>query len=239
MITLAIDAATDHLSVAVGRAGGGEWEARVIGARRHARELVPVIDRLLDAAGARPADLRHVVLADGPGSFTGLRVAAAVAKALVRAGGVTLRVTPSLLGRAWRATGGAPGLVLSCASALRGEVYAGWYRVTADRTVVVEHAATALRPEAVRAGAPPDAIVGDAPDALLEALGRAWNVPVHGREGSLPDARALLELASVPGGARVIDAAEAWEPVYGRPAEAQARWEQAHGRPLPDSPRTG
>jgi hypothetical protein len=26
-----------------------------------------------------------------------------------------------------------------------------------------------------------------------------------------------------------------WEPVYGRPAEAQARWEKAHGRPLPDS----
>jgi hypothetical protein len=26
-----------------------------------------------------------------------------------------------------------------------------------------------------------------------------------------------------------------WEPVYGRPAEAQARWEMVHGRPLPDS----
>ena len=29
-----------------------------------------------------------------------------------------------------------------------------------------------------------------------------------------------------------------WEPVYGRPAEAQARWEIAHGRPLPDPIRS-
>lgn len=239
MITLALDAATDHLTVAVGRAGGGEWEAHLPGARRHARDLVPVIDRLLAGAGTTPAGIGQIVLADGPGSFTGLRVATAVAKALVRAGGVTLRVTPSLLGRAWRASGGSPGLVLACAPALRGEVYAGWYRITAADTVVVERAASALRPEALRAGAPPDLIAGDAPEALLDALGRAWAVPVHTREAARPDARALLHLASVPGGTTVVEAAEAWEPVYGRPAEAQARWEQTHGRPLPDPVRAG
>lgn len=238
MITLAIDAATDHLTVAVGRSGERAWEARVIGARRHARELVPVLDRLLVAAGAAPAEIGEIVLADGPGSFTGLRVATAAAKALVRAGGARLQVTPSLLGRAWRASNGSPGLVLACASALRGEVYAGWYRITAERTVVVEHAALALRPEQVRAGPPPDLIIGDAPDAILEALGRVWAVPVRAREASAPDARALLELASIPGGTTLIATADSWEPVYGRPAEAQARWEQAHGRPLPDPTST-
>jgi hypothetical protein len=51
----------------------------------------------------------------------------------------------------------------------------------------------------------------------------------------LPHAARLLGLVGRAGGARRVDAAAEWEPVYGRPAEAQARWEIAHGRPLPDS----
>ena len=45
----------------------------------------------------------------------------------------------------------------------------------------------------------------------------------------------LLALVGVRGGAARIESVQAWEPVYGRPAEAQARWETTHGRPLPDS----
>jgi hypothetical protein len=45
----------------------------------------------------------------------------------------------------------------------------------------------------------------------------------------------LIELAAMEGGIRKVEDALGWEPVYGRPAEAQARWESAHGRPLPDS----
>ena len=45
----------------------------------------------------------------------------------------------------------------------------------------------------------------------------------------------LLDLVGRPGGAVRVEPVEGWQPVYGRPAEAQARWETAHGRPLPDS----
>jgi hypothetical protein len=50
-----------------------------------------------------------------------------------------------------------------------------------------------------------------------------------------PSARQLIGLIGKQGGAREITDVEEWEPLYGRPAEAQARWETAHGRPLPDS----
>lgn len=236
MITIAIDAATDRLSVALATDTATATERHVVGARRHAAQLIPMLDALLKASGLTgPASVERVIVADGPGSFTGLRVAAAAAKALVHAGGVELLAIPSLLGRAWRAAGADAGLVLAASSALRGEVYAGWYRLEGGGASVV-HAAVPMSAAAVVAGPKPDHLVGDGPAGLLEALAERWQVPLLGGEAAAADARALLELARHPAGAawRVADPA-AWEPVYGRPAEAQARWEREHGRPLPDS----
>lgn len=236
MMTLAIDAATDRLSVAVATAAGQVVERHLVGARGHARHMIPMIEALLRTAGAAsPATIARVVLADGPGSFTGLRVAAAVAKALVRAGQAQLLTAPSLLGRAWTARGGRPGLVLAASSALRGEIYAGWYELAPDRAVHVVHHAVAMGFDEVRAGRRPDCIVGDASDGMLEALAAYWGVTLISREGSQADARGLLELLDVPGAVSVVGAPDRWEPTYGRPAEAQAKWEREHGRPLPDS----
>ncbi len=236
MTTLAIDAATDRLSVAVASADGQLVERHLVGARGHARNMIPMIQELLGAAGdSSPATISRVVLADGPGSFTGLRVAAAVVKALVRAGRAELWTAPSLLGRAWTARGGRPGLVLSAASALRGEIYAGWYDLAPDRTVHVVHPAVAMGFDEVRARRRPDCIVGDASDGMLEALAAHWGVSLVSREESQADARGLLALLDVTGAVSLVGEPDRWEPTYGRPAEAQAKWEREHGRPLPDS----
>lgn len=236
MIALAIDAATDRLSVAMASADGQGVERHIVGARGHARRLIPLMEELLRAVDATsPATIERIVIADGPGSFTGLRVAAAVAKALVRAGRTELWTVPSLLGRAWTARGGRPGLVLSASSALRGEIYAGWYDLAPDRAVHVVHPAVAMGFDEVRAGRRPDCIVGDASDGMLEALASHWGVSLVSREESQADARGLLELLDVPGAVSLVEEPERWEPTYGRPAEAQAKWEREHGRPLPDS----
>jgi hypothetical protein len=42
-------------------------------------------------------------------------------------------------------------------------------------------------------------------------------------------------LDGVPGGIREVPDVFAFEPDYGRPAEAQTRWERSHGRAMPDS----
>lgn len=236
MTALAIDAATDRLSLAVAAAGGQLLERHRVGARAHARSMIPMIEELMRAAGAvSPAAISRVVLADGPGSFTGLRVAAAVGKALARAGTAQLLSTPSLLGRAWTARRGEPGLVLSASSALRGEIYAGWYYLTPDRTVDVVQEAVAMGFDAARAGRRPECIVGDSSDGMLDSLAAYWGVTLVSRERSQADARGLLELLDVPGAVSAIGEPDRWEPIYGRPAEAQAKWEREHGRPLPDS----
>jgi tRNA threonylcarbamoyl adenosine modification protein YeaZ len=223
---LAIDTATDRASVALGLPGGTGVERTVAGARRHAAELLPAIRGALEAEGARLEQIEGVLLSDGPGSFTGLRVGASVAKALVQTHGVGLWTAPSLMvcaagldqeGR----------LVLAVADALRGELFAAAYRVWtgAVETVVP---ASVYPPERLRVLVPnPDLITGPAAGEL-------------GGVSAFPSARALLGLMGKSGGARRLPDPVSWSPEYGRPAEAQAKWERIHGRPLSHSAgRTG
>jgi tRNA threonylcarbamoyladenosine biosynthesis protein TsaB len=231
---LAIETATDCASVALGISGAQPLEENVTGARRHAAALLPVIQTLLRRAGASLDDVTGIVLSDGPGSFTGLRVGASVAKALVHARGLPLWVAPSLLVRAV-GVARADAVVLAVAGALRGEIYAAAYRFLPER-IHTELAPSVRRPdELVHGGFTPAIVVGEAPDDIIGVLEGWIGQPVIGPPVGSPHASRLLGLVGRAGGARRIDAVSQWEPVYGRPAEAQARWEMAHGRPLPDS----
>jgi tRNA threonylcarbamoyladenosine biosynthesis protein TsaB len=234
---LAIETATDRASVALGASAAAAVERDLTGARRHAAELLPMIAGLLREAGATLDDVTALVLSDGPGSFTGLRVGASVAKALVQTRGLPLWTAPSLM---VRASGAArPGAtVLAVANALRGELYAAAYRFEGGAVHCVL-APSVHRPDRLVTGAlRPDILVGEAPEPIVLALERwAGSALIAPPEGA-PRARELLGLVGRPGGAARIDAVQGWEPVYGRPAEAQARWETAHGRPLPDSIRS-
>jgi tRNA threonylcarbamoyladenosine biosynthesis protein TsaB len=231
---LALDTATDRASVALGVAGAVPAEENISGARRHAASLLPAIQALFRRAGVSLDDIRGIAVSDGPGSFTGLRVGASVAKALVHARGIPLWTAPSLMVRAAGVARG-NGLVLSVANALRGDVYAAAYRFFTDR-VETELAPAVRRPaELVDSGLEPALIVGEAPAEIL-AVFESWiGQPVSGPPEGSPRAARLLDLIGRPGGASPVAAPRDWEPVYGRPAEAQARWEMTHGRPLPDS----
>jgi tRNA threonylcarbamoyladenosine biosynthesis protein TsaB len=218
----------------VGTSAGDAVEESTLGARRHASALLPMVARALARRGVTLDDVEALALSDGPGSFTGLRVGAAVAKALVQARGLSLYVAPSLM---VRAAGAAPHdgtLVLALADALRGEVYAGGFRFGPDR-VTVELAPAVRRPEALAELLPrPAHLVGDLPPAVAETIERWAGRPLLRSPEGAARASALLDLVSRDGGARRLEEVTGWEPDYGRPAEAQARWETAHGRPLPD-----
>jgi tRNA threonylcarbamoyladenosine biosynthesis protein TsaB len=233
---LALETATERASVALGEPGTSTTalEENLPGARRHAAALLPIIQELLRRAASTLDDLRGIVVSDGPGSFTGLRVGATVAKALASTRRLPLWTAPSLLVRA--AGVARPGaLVLAVTNALRGEVYAAAYRFASDgiRTELIP---SVRRPEGIVAlGLRPDIIVGEAPPPVLAILEKWGGRSIVGVPEGCPQAGRLLDLVGRPGGAREIEAIRDWEPTYGRPAEAQARWESVHGRPLPDS----
>lgn len=233
---LAFETSSDRASVAVGRPGRVVAEAGLEGARRHAGALPGLIDRVLAEAGTNLSAIEGIVLGDGPGSFTGLRVGATVVKAIVRTRGVALHVTPALMAVAWAARPAPDDRVLAVANALRGEVYAAEYRFP-EGGVDVLQVPNVWLPERLLADCPPpDVLSGTLPDGLAARLVE-WQGGRHPRMvPGVATAGALLELAARRGGVTAVADPAGWQPQYGRPAEAQAKWEREHGHTLPDSP---
>jgi tRNA threonylcarbamoyl adenosine modification protein YeaZ len=232
---LALETATDRASVAIGEGAADAVEEHLSGARRHAGALLPMIEAVLRRRGVKLDTVRGVVVSDGPGSFTGLRVGASVGKALAHARGLPLWTAPSLMVRAAGAAAGGSRVVLAVSDALRGEVYAGAFRFEPGRVATVLEPGV-WRPESL-AGLDlrVDALVGEVPPPARAALEHSTGLGLVGPPEGSPRATRLIALVETEGGAHPVDDVSGWEPVYGRPAEAQARWEMAHGRPLPDS----
>jgi tRNA threonylcarbamoyladenosine biosynthesis protein TsaB len=234
MISLALDTTTDRLTLALARLGEPVLERKLDGARRHAAALLPLIEALLHQAGIGFGEVERIAMADGPGGFTGIRVAAALVKALARARpGLEVWSASTLMVRAAAVAPPGGARVLVATSALRGELYAAVYRMALPISVRTEMAPVIATVESLhRIG--PDLIVADAPDRLVERLADQYAVPLVRGGASLPQAIRLLTLLDAEGGAVRIEKLDDWEPNYGRPAEAQARWEAAHGRALSD-----
>jgi tRNA threonylcarbamoyladenosine biosynthesis protein TsaB len=145
-----------------------------------------------------------------------LRIAAGIAKGIAHGAGVPLYAVSSL---ALVAAGAEPplaaGRYIATLDAMRGERYAQRVRVREDGRVAVEGDATIVASDQL-----------DAADLVIGPLEEAPRLP-HARGV----ARMLEDLLA----AGPVDLA-AWEPSYGRLAEAQVRWEAAHGRPLESRP---
>ncbi len=78
---LAIDTSTEALSLALSTADGVRTLQRVI-PRQHQQQLFLMLDELLDGRRPRDLDLDAIAFGRGPGSFTGLRIAASAAQGL-------------------------------------------------------------------------------------------------------------------------------------------------------------
>jgi len=204
-VILALETATDFPCLALGTPDDPGEDARLADRRALSRDIERLAAGLLASRGIEVRALRGVLVADGPGSFTGLRIGAAFAKGLCRVLGVPLFTAPSLLGAAARAVaaaGCAPPLeVVARYDALRGECYRAVYRIGTGGVEIL--AAPALVP----AG------------SGTEGFG-ARTLAATEHHAS---AAALLGLVGRPGGPVAITDPLAWQPAYGRPAEAEAR----------------
>jgi len=126
---LGFDTSTAATTVCVLREQGVVFE-RLPGSEQlssppaHARELMPAIAEAMAAAELSFGELDAIALGVGPGTFTGLRIGVATARALAASAGVELRPVSSL---AALAMGIDADQALPLIDAKRGEVFAALY----------------------------------------------------------------------------------------------------------------
>ena len=125
MSLLGIDTSTSASAACVLRADGASFEvepspARLAAGPAHARELMPAVAEVMERAELGFGDLEAIAVGVGPGTFTGLRIGIATARALASASGLPLRPVSSL---AALAEGIAGDLRLPLIDARRGELF--------------------------------------------------------------------------------------------------------------------
>jgi len=174
---LGIDTSTSAASACVLRGDGAAFEVlppaeRLLRPPAQATELMPAVAEAMERAEVDWKDLDAIAVGVGPGTFTGLRIGVATARALATAAGLPLRRVSSLAALA----AGIDSLVrLPLIDARRGEVFAALY-------------------EGEREFWPP---MATSPEDLIEQLGNAAVTPLAAGDGSLRF-RELLEEAGIP-----------------------------------------
>jgi tRNA threonylcarbamoyladenosine biosynthesis protein TsaB len=152
---LGMDTSTAASAACVLRTDGEAFEATpdpaALSARpAHARELMPAVADVMERAGIGYRDLEAIAVGVGPGTFTGLRIGIATARALATANGLQLRPVSSLSAlAAGIETEARTASLLAVIDAKRGEVFAAEYAPGGGR----RWGPLALDPEALAARA--------------------------------------------------------------------------------------
>ncbi|MDU4961473.1 MAG: tRNA (adenosine(37)-N6)-threonylcarbamoyltransferase complex dimerization subunit type 1 TsaB [Sporomusaceae bacterium] len=231
MSILALDTSTLVSSVALAQPGQLLAEITLQTKKTHSEHLMPHIADLLVKASQTRADLTAIAVSIGPGSFTGLRIGLATAKALAYALKLPLLGVPTLAALAYGCY--APQVTLApMLDAQKGNVYYSLYQWRQDGF-------SELAPPAVAAAESlflqlerletPVVLLGEAAVMFAgqAAAYRHLSLPpahcVISRAGSV----AMLGLDRLARGQR--DDIEALEPLYIRRSEAEVLWEARHG----------
>jgi tRNA threonylcarbamoyladenosine biosynthesis protein TsaB len=220
MRVLAIDTALAACSAAVfdtedGGIVASESEPMT---RGHAEALMPLLRRVMDAAGTAPTALDRIAVTTGPGSFTGLRVGIAAAR------GIALAADRPAVGVSTLAAYAAPHLaaddnfpVVAAIDARHAHVYLqvfspGGRGLTAPRLATLREAAQA-------AAAAPACIVGSAAQAVAAALSESDAGPVIVDAQPAPDIGWVARMGAV-----VREGQSRPTPQYLRAADAQPQY---------------
>ncbi len=209
MRLLAFDTATPATAVAVldGDSSSEEVHVPQAGERPgHASQLLPLAARALERRGLTFAALDRIAVGTGPGTFTGLRIGIATARALAQATGAALVGVSTLRVLAHGARDEADGPVMSVLDARRGEAFVAAYdgddEIVPPAAVTPEILVSIARPGWLGVGdgavrfrdvleppgtrIPPD----ESPLHSVRATSLAWlgaKAPEAGREGVTPD----------------------------------------------------
>lgn len=215
-VWVALETSTSAGSVAVWKDGlVYEETQRIVGV--HSERVLPAVARALDAVGVGAADVTDLVVGSGPGSFTGVRIAASLAKGWVAGNKCSLFAYSSLLASA---AGCGPGQVCALFDARREEVYGACFEIDSDGYKArIEPGVWAigdlLRMLESRQLSP--AFAGEGAILHRGAISRVFGPQVVLAEHlGLPRAASLLWLRKVAAEAGRVERPRGWIPLYVR-----------------------
>jgi tRNA threonylcarbamoyladenosine biosynthesis protein TsaB len=192
-------------------------------ARRHARDLAPTLSELLAEIGWKPRDVEGILLSRGPGSYTGLRVAAMSAKMFAYATGCKL-VSVDTFEAIVQGTPADIARVAVLADAQKEKVYVQQFACGRGQW----HPESDLFVAPIR-----EWLTGRTPDAWLTGPGLArWeaellhDLPLVPAERRMPLPEGVLAVGLRRWGAGEHDDPFAFEPLYLRPSSAEEQWER-------------
>jgi len=171
LLILALDASTPVTTVALARENGHEVLAEVsVTARGASETLLPAIHAALYLAGEDLGTVEILLAGVGPGTFTGIRIAAATARALSAGTGIALSKNSSLDALAAPALS-CSGDVLAVLDARRGQVFARRFSEAGPTTSIY-----CVRPEELSVEGGP-LVVGDGALRYREDLSSLGHIP--------------------------------------------------------------
>jgi tRNA threonylcarbamoyladenosine biosynthesis protein TsaB len=225
---LGFETATVACSVAV-YVDGVVRERHAIAPRQHATLALPWAEALLEEAGVARSQLDAIAVGIGPGAFTGVRLAVALAQGIAL--GLDRPVVPVSTLAVLALSGKPPGAevgseLVAAIDARMGEVYLGRFVVDADGLVAARGAEVLVAPDAAAMDVAGDAFgIGTgfaaANGVLAARLGLARVQP-----DALPHAAELALLAARVFARGEAIAADALEPAYLRDRVALTLVEQ-------------
>jgi tRNA threonylcarbamoyladenosine biosynthesis protein TsaB len=123
MIKLYIDVSTEIMYIALSKDDAAIDVSIRLGKRDHAKYVVDRIHQILEKNKLTIEDVSELIVGEGPGSYTGIRMAVTVAKTLAYTKNIPLYSVSSLIFM----TSGFKGLVCATHDARRGYVFASIY----------------------------------------------------------------------------------------------------------------
>lgn len=229
MKVLAIDTSNHPMSVAVVADDQLLATTTLNMVRNHSIYLMPAINRLFKLVGWQPADLDRVVVAQGPGSYTGIRIAVTSAKVLADTLDIELVGVSSLEVVARNVVPQDGRIIVPFFDARRENVFAGayqWQDGQLINRIEDQHLALKTLLDQLSQVGQPVILVGHLTKRLQEAMGKLPdNVVLAPRAYALPSS---YQLAIAGEDRPAVKQVDPFVPHYLRITEAEANWQKLH-----------
>lgn len=225
---LAIESSNQTMSVATMENGLVVAEYTRNGNLQHSTQLMPAIEQVMEGSGWKMGEVDRIAVAKGPGSYTGVRIGATIAKTLAWTLGKDLVPVSSLKVLAANVSS-ATALIIPLIDARRKNIYTGGYKWENGQLVEViadvHLASEAFFLQLLEREEPLLFVGQDLPlyeDRIKELFGERAQC-THPKEW-LPRAGVLASLAAEGSSVDV----HLFTPEYLKKPEAEENWQKAH-----------